>query len=276
LVVAWPYGPEWLTTVVLPGFHARRLRPGNYEVLGESPIDRFEPWRKPTKQHFDMIRSVWPRNRPGRGTVFRMTFRGPLPADPGDFLDVKESNAAGFVIRDCVFEDHRARGLRLMASDGLVERNTFRRLKKSAITIGAEYGFWREAGWVQNVVIRRNRIEDVGRDAALHSPRAYVLGAISIFGRADRSSGLPVWPGNWDITIQDNTIRNCPAAGIFIAAARGVRVIGNRLENVLYDTDSGAGREMGLDVREPIDARHARDVTVRDNVLTHVGVAPPD
>jgi hypothetical protein len=53
-------------------------------------------------------------------------------------------------------------------------------------------------------------------------------------------------------------------------------VIGNRLENVLYDTSQSAGREMGLDVREPIDARHARDVIVRDNVLTHVGVPPSE
>jgi len=275
LLVAWPYGAEWLATTVLPGFHARRLRPGNYEVLGAAPIARFEPLRERTERQLQTVRTVWPRNKQGRGTVFRMTLREPLPAEPGDFLDVKENNASGFAIRDCVFEDHRARGLRIMASDGVIERNTFRRIKLSAITVGAEYGFWREAGWVENVVIRNNTIEDVGRDAQSHSARAYVLGAISVFGRTDRGSKLPLWPGNRDITIQDNTIRNCPVAGIFVAAARDVKILGNRLEHVLYDVSEAAGREMGLDVLEPIDARHARDVTVRDNTLNHIGVAPP-
>jgi len=45
----------------------------------------------------------------------------------------------------------------------IIERNTFRRLKMNAITVGAEYEFWREAGWVEDVTIRDNTIEDVGR-----------------------------------------------------------------------------------------------------------------
>lgn len=274
LLVAWPYGAEWLASTILPGFHARRLRPGSYDVLGTARIDRFEPLKRPTEAQQKVIRTVWPRNRPGRGTVFRLTLREPLAAEPGDFIDVKENNAAGFVIRDCVFEDHRARGLRIMASRGVIEGNTFRRLKLSAITVGAEYGFWREAGWVEDVVIRDNTIEDVGRDAASHSPRAYVLGAISVFVRSDRGSKRGLWPGNRNITIRGNTIRNCPMAGIFVAAARDVRIVGNRLEHVLYDAPKTAGREMQLSVTQPIDARHARNVTVEDNVLTHVGVAP--
>ena len=74
----------------------------------------------------------------------------------GDFLDIPASNAPGFAIRDCVFEDHRARGLRIMASHGIIERNIFRRLKMSVITVGAEYELWREAGWVEDVTIRDN------------------------------------------------------------------------------------------------------------------------
>ena len=50
-----------------------------------------------------------------------------------------------------------------MASHGVIERNTFRRLKMSAVTIGAEYEFWREAGWAEDVTIRNNRCEGNGR-----------------------------------------------------------------------------------------------------------------
>jgi hypothetical protein len=145
--------------------------------------------------------------------------------------------------------------LRIMASHGIIERNTFRRLKMNAITVGAEYEFWREAGWVEDLTIRDNTIEDVGRDGAIHGSGAYVLGAISIFGRTDQGSELPLWPGNRDIIIEDNTIRDCPSAGIFAAAAADVQIRRNRLENCFYRPGESAGKARGLDVRGPIEAR---------------------
>ena len=207
--------------------------------------------------------------------MFLLSLAGPLAAEPGDFLDIPESNAPGFVVRDCIFADHRARGLRIMAPRGLIEGNTFRRLKMNAVTIGAEYGFWREAGWVEDIVVRGNTIEDVGRDAAMHGGRAYVLGAISVFARKDRDCTLPTWPGNRDITIEGNSIKGCPMAGVYVAGARGVRVRDNRLENVLYDPGKASGRDAGLRVDSAIDVQHARDVEVADNELIAVGQPPP-
>jgi hypothetical protein len=186
LLVAWPYSREYLATVNPQGAIVRRLRPGDYAVLQTARLTGFDPIRERTAEHVEMIHRVWPRNERGRGTVFRLTLAEPLSAEPGDFLDIPASNAPGFVIRDCLFEDHRARGLRIMASHGVIERNTFRRLKMSAITLGAEYEFWREAGWVEDVTIRDNTIEDVGRDGAILSSGAYVMGAISVFGRTDQ------------------------------------------------------------------------------------------
>ncbi len=276
LLAAWPYSREYLATVIPAGADVRRLRPGNYEVLGTARLTAFTPLRERGPEHLELIQKVWPRNEKGRGTVFRLSLTRPLPADPGDFLDIPASNAPGFVIRDCTFEDHRARGLRIMASHGLIEGNTFRRLKMAAVTAGAEYEFWREAGWVEDVTIRNNLIEDVGRDAAIQGSGEYVLGAISVFGRTDRDSKLPLWPGNRRIVIEGNTVRNCPAAGIFVAAAADVQVRGNRLENCLWQPGELAGRARGLDVDGPIDVRHAEEVVVEGNVVIQAGVAPAE
>ena len=273
LLVAWPYSPERLATVIPMGALARRLRAGNYEVLGTAKLTGFAPIRERSPEHLEAIHKVWPRNQKGRGTVFRLSLAEPLPAEPGEFIDIPANNAPGFVIRDCVFEDHRARGLRIMASHGLIERNTFRRLKMNAITLGGEYGFWREAGWVEDITVRGNLIEDVGCDAAMHGGRTCVLGAISVFVHRDRRCRLPYWPGNRTILIERNTIRRCPMAGIYAAAAKGVRVRGNCLENVLYRPGDSAGREAGLDVREAIDLRHAEDVEVVGNELIAIGKA---
>jgi hypothetical protein len=275
LVVAWPYSREYLASVVPEGATARRLRPGNYQVLGTAKLTRFDPIRERNSDYLKTIHRVWPRNEAGRGTAFRLSLAEPLVAEPGEFLDIPDSNAPGFAIRDCVFEDHRARGLRIMASHGVIERNTFRRLKMNAVTVGAEYEFWREAGWVEDVVIRHNRIEDVGQDGAIHGSGAYVLGAISVFGRTDRESRLPLWPGNRGILIEDNMIRDCPSAGIFVAAAANVQICKNRLENCFYRPGESAGKGRGLVISGPIDTQDAQEVTTEGNEI--IGPRkPPD
>ncbi len=274
LLVGWPYSSERLAAVVPAGAVARRLGTGNYAVRGTATISGFNPLPRASAAHLAAIHRVWPRLREGRGTVFRLELREPLKAEPGEYVDIPANNAPGFVIRDCVFADHRARGLRIMASRGLIEGNTFRRLKHSAITLGAEYAFWREAGWVKGITVRGNRIEDVGRDGALHSSRTYVPGAISVFVRCDREIEKPLWPGNRDITIEDNTIQNCPGAGIFAFAARNLTVRNNRIENVFYRPGQRAGRARGLEVRGAIDTGRAEDVKQEGNIMSGVGEAP--
>ena len=276
LLVAWPYSREYLASVIPKGATVRRLRPGDYAVVGTGKLKAFTPTRERKPEHLEVIQRVWPRNDKRWGTVFRLTLAEALTVEPGDFLDVPASNAPGFAIRDCLFEDHRARGLRIMASHGVIERNTFRRLKMNAVTVGAEYEFWREAGWVEDVTIRNNTIEDVGRDGAMHNSGAYVLGAISVFGRTDQRSQLPLWPGNRDIVIEGNTIRDCPAAGIFVAAAKDVRVRGNRLKNCFYRPGEAAGKGRRLGVDGPIDVQHAQDAIVEGNEIIEVGKAPAE
>lgn len=274
LIVGWPYSREQLAAVIPVGATVRRLRPGNYEVLGTARLTALEPLRERTPEHLKAIHGVWPRDEAGRGTAFRMTLAEPLAADTGDFVDVPDNNAPGFSIRDCVFEDHRARGLRIMASHGVIERNTFRRLKMNAITIGAEYEFWREAGWVEGVQVRSNTIEDAGRDGANQSGTAYVPGAIGVFGRTDRESQLPMWPGNRGIVIEGNTICGCPQAGIFVAAAKDVQIRNNRLENCFYRPGESAGKGRELTISGAIDAQNAQDVTIKDNEIIGPGQPP--
>ena len=276
VLVAWPYSREYLASVIPQRATVRRLRPGNYEVVETAKLKAFTPTRERKPEYLEAIHRVWPRNEKGRGTVFKLSLAEPLSAEPGDFLDIPASNAPNFVIRDCVFEDHRARGLRIMASHGVIERNTFRRLKVSAVTLGAEYEFWREAGWAEDVTIRNNTIEDVGRDGAIHGSGAYVLGAISVFGRTDHRSHLPLWPGNRGIVIEGNTIRDCPAAGIFVAAAKDMQIRGNRLENCFYRPGESAGKARGLSVRGPIDVQHAQDVVVEGNEIIETDDVPAE
>jgi hypothetical protein len=275
LIVGWPYSREWLASVIPVGAQARRLAPGNYAVLGNAAITSFASLETTTEDHLELIHGVWPRNREGRGTAFRLKLAGPLPAMPGEFIDVPANNCPGFVIRDCVFEDHRARGLRIMASDGVIERNTFRRLKMCAISLGPEYVFWREAGWVNDVTVRENRIEDVGRDGAMVRASGSVRGAIALFGARERGAGdTEVWRGNRDIVIENNVITGCPVAGIQVTAAKNVTLRNNELEYVGFGAP-GEGTGERQDARA-VDIRFAENVEIQGGAVRNAGARPPE
>ena len=270
LQVAWPYSTEYLASVIPKGAVVRRLQPGNYAVVGTAKLASFTPLKETTPEQMAAIGKVWPRGKKGRGTVFWMVLEKPLPAKPGDYLDIPASNAPGFVIRDCEFTDHRARGLRIMASHGVIEHNVFRRLKHSAITLGAEYAFWREAGWVEDIVVRNNVIEDVGRDTAMLASKAYSKGAINVFVRRDRGSELPIWPGNRHLVIEGNTIRDCPVAGIRLRGAKDVQIKANRIENVSYKPGKGTDSE----TPQAIDIGQSENVMVEGTVVSGMGEEP--
>ena len=274
ILAAWPYSPESLQTVVPQGTAVRCLRPGNFEIRGRSAVDAFTVEKNRSEEDLAAIARVWPRSPQGRGTVWRLKLSSPLAVEPGDLLDLPDSNSPDFMIRNCLFEDHRARGLRVQASRGVIENNTFRRLRMSAISLGNEYGFWREAGWVEGVVVRGNTIEDVCQEQGVFSPRSSVLGAISVFAHNDTGTKLPYWPGNRNVVIENNRIHGSATAGIFVSAAENVRIRDNRVENVMYHSPPDAGTEAGLDVRDAIDVRHATGAQLQDNTVVGQGQFP--
>ncbi|CAF1691782.1 unnamed protein product, partial [Adineta ricciae] len=100
----------------------------------------------------------------------------PLSVD--QWFDIVEVNCPNYIVRDSYFHDHRGRGLRIMANNGLVERNRFERLTKCAISIGPELGYWREAGWVNNVTIQNNNFSYIGVDISLSATGIVTPGAI--------------------------------------------------------------------------------------------------
>ena len=73
------------------------------------------------------------------------------------------------------------------------------------------------------------------------------------------------------VVIEGNTIRGCPQAGIFVAAAKDVQIRNNRLEKCFYRPGESAGKGRGLAVSGPIDAQNAQDVTIKDNEIIEPG-----
>ena len=216
------------------------------------------------------VKKLWPTSKEEKpGAVYLVHLDQPVSGvAPGDFCDVPATSAPGFSITDSHFHDHRARGLRLMSNEGIVENNRFERLKGVAITIGPEYAFWREAGWCRDIKIRGNHIRDVAQGTNLLQKNSYTTGAITLMGRVEpQGEKTRYFLGNENITITGNQIENCAVNGITITASRGVMVENNTLRRVNLIREPRMARDYNLTDQAPISVQQA-EATVRENQIS--------
>jgi len=266
LLVGWPYTRESVEWTIEPDDAARLLRAGNYAIAGQAAIESFRHEPKPGEDLVAKLKAFWPRTQTAKPAIFRVKLREALPATVGDAIDIPATSAPDWRISGCEFRDHRARGLRIMSPRGVIENNRLLRLKHAAISLGPEYVFWREAGWVEDVTVRGNHIEDCGLTPDMFKPTSATLGAISIIGRKeDMKSPQPFYNGTRRIVIERNTISGCALAGIWARCARELTVRDNIIRNVNLRNVPEAGRDLGHDVRGPIDVRGVAEATQTGN-----------
>ena len=99
------------------------------------------------------------------GGVRKVTFSEKLPKSikAGGFCFNADCTGSNYVIRNNYFHEHRARGLLLQTSDGLVENNHFYKTTHNAIKIVMDInGVWHEGTGADNIVIRNNVFEQCG------------------------------------------------------------------------------------------------------------------
>ncbi len=206
------------------GDRIRILDGKNFRILGEYS---FVSYRWIDKTYPMELRDTCFPHLKGRPEDIQSTFEITVAEDLKDIKtpcrwDAPDMNCRGFRVEDSYFHDHRAYGLRIMASDGVVENCRFERIKGPAIAVGAQYSGWGEAGWSNNVAIRNNSVKECGYSS-------YAQGAISVFVQLSNYNDIA--QGNSHITIQDNVIENCAGAGIFVMAADGVTISNNRVSD---------------------------------------------
>ncbi len=89
-----------------------------------------------------------------------VTFSDDLPAEIGEgcFLFNRDNTGGNYVIRNNRFHEHRARGLLLQTSNGLVENNVFYKTTHNAIKIVMDInGVWHEGTGADNITVRNNK-----------------------------------------------------------------------------------------------------------------------
>ena len=259
-----------LTDILKPGMAVRVMQDSNYEVYAERKLKSLV-YLKGEKVDFATLNRRFPRavSPQAPQAVFRMKLDAPVSLRTGlSSVDLPAGNGGGFIIRNNYFHDHRAIAVRMMAGDGVIENNRFERIMKSAIAMGPEYQPWREAGWVENLIIRNNRLSDICTEPRSARPDSGGVGAIII--RAGAPAGADErYAGNRNITIENNLIDGCRVAGIYVDNVNGASIRGNTVKNVLTDPAyPAAGRNSGWKITGPITISAAGKNVILDKVET--------
>ena len=262
----------------MPGDPVRVMTADNFTVRQQLTIKSVEmgvtlPAGSPTVEEVMASEPQGKGAQVERVTFYRFTLSGPTNAVRGDVIDLPANASPNFVIRDNTFTDLRPRWLRVMASKGLIERNTIARTTGPGISLGAHYGFWREAGWVSDVVVRDNQLSDIGLGGPMLIDDIAVLGAICVWAETPRnaSAEIPFAREHRNVRIVNNTIDGCSVNGISIAGLVGGEVSGNRINK----TNTVEGKEAPGPRRVPqshaIVVKSSSGVDVRDNTIRDVG-----
>lgn len=175
----------------------------------------------------------------------------------------KERFGAGFVVKNNVIRNNRARGILIKSSDGLVEGNTIDGSTISGILVAPE-AYWMEADFARNVKIRGNLIRNTGYATA--ASWTFPVGAISIV-----ADGLEAM-GNQGIVIEHNTFENIDGVNLMVSNAKAVEISNNRFRRTqLHPSDRGA--DFGIDTSALIWIAHSTMLTVRENILEETQTA---
>jgi hypothetical protein len=258
-----PYGHEAFDKVIRPGDEVRGIAQGNFDITGSSTVVSVARESSPDPRFVELLPTLFPHVRGERFSIYRLELTAPLALAAGDFVEIPAIAAAGYTIRNNRFGHHRGRALRLMSSRGLVENNHIEGVKQAAITLGPEFVGFREAGWVENVVLRGNTILDSCFDPGLVRHASYTPGAISVMHRGETPDApRPVVARHRNITIENNRIENVGGPAIHINQAAGVRIVNNRISRANQAPAAANNNRYGLTTDRPIGIDASEDVLV--------------
>ena len=172
------------------------------------------------------------------GMLCKVEMERDVPWGEGVSLYCPDRQGNGFVFRN---NRVRSSGRILIKASGLVEGNTFERIK--AIVVRPEVPR-RAAAGIAEIIIRNNTIID----ANMHNPSAGRLQAGAVCVAAEGEKGQPRPAGIFGrVVIEGNTIRGGNGAAVVVTSAKEVQITGNRLETPLHVEPNDNGSGYGVD-----------------------------
>lgn len=173
------------------------------------------------------------KHPPASFTSFvEITFQDAVELELGDGVCSITRTGSGSVIRGSTFRHNRSRGIVLKAFDSLVEGNTIENTGLSGIVCSTEIGYWGEAHFTRNIIIRNNKLIGCNTSVNVRTSGSDEIGAINVSIFAPLNfTGLLEARQNRNIVIENNTITDSYAYGMLLTNIDGLKVTGNTIRN---------------------------------------------
>ena len=138
-------------------------------------VEAIEGRHATTEAQFAFLKTLgmWPNKERSMGRTTVLRLREGEALGPGDAVVPERMLCRGFAIRNCHIGPNRALGMRIRASDGVIENNVVERTTGSGLWIGPEIE-WPEGPMSHNLTIRGNEFTSCG--AASGQPAIYIGG----------------------------------------------------------------------------------------------------
>ena len=180
-------------------------------------------------------------------------------------LQNTSAQSSGFVVRNCVVERIRSRGLLIKAGDGLIEHCTLKDVRMAGILAEPESLGWPEFGFTSNLTIRNNLITGTG----YANPKNRLFAPIAFCGDYGITSDADAQLHR-NIRIEGNLIENRRnETAIWVSYVSGGQVCGNRIGS----PETGGGEESAA---APVAVDSSTDVEISGNKAGLENTVPVD
>ena len=125
-----------------------------------------------------------------------------------------------FSLRNNTIRNHRARGMLIKASDGVIEGNAIENSTLGGIVVTPEL-YWGEGDFVSNLTIESNSVRSVCIGLQCYGGLA--------LGAKDPAGDLAPFYGHQDVRIVRNRFENISQMNLWISSSQRVEVIGNTI-----------------------------------------------
>lgn len=169
----------------------------------------------------------------------RLKFDRDVQPRPGWHIVNLNACGSGYIIRNCITREHRARGF-LLYSSGIVENNIVERCSYGGIVVAPTFRYFGEGPYGNNLIIRNNIIRDVG-----FATEYWNVGLTVNSIEEGKFTSLP--GGHRNITIEGNHFENNDGPNIMISSATEVIIKDNIFINPMHKKYHGLNPPFSTD-----------------------------
>ncbi len=243
--------------------------PLTYAIKASAKVESIEPSELPEGPQRQAIEELWRHYRSTAASkrYYRVTLDREVDTTVGDLASSPDRNGSGFVIRHNIIRDHRARGLLIKTTHGVIEHNLIEGSSFAGIALGPELAYWLGGDFAQDVVVRHNIVRGTGYQANAHTNPNNLIGAGVVVHAVTVDRRFSPSQLNRRLVIEDNLIEDTASLALLITSARDVVVRDNRIVNPHRLPSAMTGAGFGVDPAAAVFISQASDIVLENNTL---------